>query len=217
MFSRLVSGGFSPLRRAMSSVSHINPLLGVNVAAKFPVARAAPAPKAQKRDWAIAHFRQLPVSHKKLRVVANLVPGLYVREAMLQLEFCRKNMAVFVKNAIDSAVNNAVQRYALDRNRLVVETAVVTKGSMNKGIIYKSKGRAGRKKMRKSHLRVCVRQVTVEELTKTRFYSRWRQAAKMLAVPWEERVKDLPRYQPVPGYEPGERRIPLMPVTPRGG
>ena len=50
-------------------------------------------------------WHKLPVSHNKLRLVAKLARGLYWREAMLQLEFCRKNMAVMVKNCIsDSAV-----------------------------------------------------------------------------------------------------------------
>eukprot|EP00966_Prymnesium_polylepis_P096018 2224746-Prymnesium_polylepis.1 len=85
MLGRFAAGGLGPLRRAMSSVAHLNPLLGVNVAAKFPVARAGKPVQKERVTTALAHFKQLPVSPRKMRVVANLVPGLYVREAMLQL------------------------------------------------------------------------------------------------------------------------------------
>jgi len=68
---------------------------------------------------AIAHYRNLPVSPKKLRVVANLTPKLFWREAMMQLEFCRKNMAVMVKNCIESAAGNA-EHQGLAKDRLIV-------------------------------------------------------------------------------------------------
>lgn len=40
-------------------------------------------------------------------------------------------------------------------------------------------------------------------------------APQMLEVPWEERIKTLPRYKPIPGYDPGQRRVPLLPLTPQ--
>ena len=67
----------------------------------------APAAEVKPGRTAQAFYRNLPVSPKKLRVVANLTPKLYWREAMMQLEFCRKQMAVMVKNAIESAAGNA--------------------------------------------------------------------------------------------------------------
>ena len=112
---RLVQGSL----RRLSSVAHINPLLGVNVTAKFPQARLA-MPQKERVITAVAHYRQLPISQRKLLPVANMARGLYVREAMLQMEFCKKNIAVFVKNAIDSAVFNAMTKHRLDRNRLVI-------------------------------------------------------------------------------------------------
>ena len=89
------------------------------------------------------------------------------------------------------------------------------KGSYGRGLIYRSKGRAGIKKRYKSHLRVVVRQAAPGDVKRTKEFARWEHAAKILEVPWEERIKLLPRYQPLPGYEPGTRRIPLLPITPR--
>jgi len=87
-----------------------------------PMGVALPASEASVdtgKKTAIAYFKNLPVSPKKLRIVANLTPRLYWREAMLQLEFCRKNMAVMVKNCIESAAGNA-ENEGLDKNRLIV-------------------------------------------------------------------------------------------------
>ena len=45
------------------------------------------------------------------------------------------------------------------------------------------------------------------ELDRTKGYSRWLRRERLLATPWEERVRDLPRYSPPPGYDPtGEGR-----------
>ena len=39
-------------------------------------------------------------------------------------------------------------------------------------------------------------------------------ASQILELPWEERIKQLPRYKPIPGYDPGRRRIPILPLIP---
>ena len=98
-----------PAARAVRSLSSA---LGV----PLPV---APAAEVKPGRTAQAFYRNLPVSPKKLRVVANLTPKLYWREAMMQLEFCRKQMAVMVKNAIESAAGNA-EAQGLSKERLVV-------------------------------------------------------------------------------------------------
>ncbi len=175
-----------------------NPLLG-----NIETANTKP-----KRFWAIAHYRNLPVSPKKLRVVANMAPRLFWKEAMMQTEFCRKNIAIFVKNAIQSAVGNA-EHQGLDRNRLVVESVIVNKGSYIKRPDFKPKGRTGIRKTYHSHLRVTVREVPADFLKRTKgFTGRWSADAggaayaKLMAMPWEERVKQLPRYKPIEGYDP---------------
>lgn len=111
----LLSCRFSLLRRgaacARKFASGVNPL-GVAIPESQGVVDNTPR-------RAIAHYRNLPVSPKKLRVVANLTPKLFWREAMMQLEFCRKNMAVMVKNCIESAAGNA-EHQGLAKDRLVV-------------------------------------------------------------------------------------------------
>ena len=203
----------APLR-SLSTTTAANPLLP---GAPIPPPEAPPpdaleaggppeylAGERTQRLHAVAHFRNLPVSPKKLRLVANLTRGLYVREAMAQMEFCRKNIAVMVKNCIDNACANARWGHGLDVKRLKVSYVSVGKGSYVKGIDYKSKGRAGIKNSYFSHLRIEVTEVSQKEIEATKGYGRWRRAEQLLAIPWEERVKELPRYVRPEGYEPGE-------------
>ena len=198
--------------------SSSNPLFDLPASATKAAPKAAPAateavvtdvnPRTRE---AIAHYRNLPVSPKKLRVVARLAfpggKGLFWREAMAQLEFCRKNMAVMVKNAISSAAGNAEHR-GLDRDRLVVKHVTVGKGSYFKKPDPKNKGRFGIRKMYFSHLRVTLKEVSLAEVQRTKDYARWQRTAELLAQPWEERVKQLPRYRRPPGYDPTGEGLP---------
>lgn len=200
------------LPRLLSSSSVSNPLLGISVptapkqvgASGLLAKRAAAA--AEEEPTCSWNEKGLPVSPKKLRVVANMAIGLYWREAMLQLEFCRKNIAVHVKNTIAKAVRSAEQDHGLDATRLVVDQLAVGKGSYLKELDYKAKGRAGILKRKQSHLYCVLKQVSPAKVAQTRFFGRWRQAARLREIPWEERVAALPRYTPIPGYEPGAHR-----------
>ena len=133
--------------RSLSTTAAANPLLP---GAPIPPPEAPPpdaleaggppeylAGERTQRPHAVA-ASNLPVSPKKLRLVANLTRGLYVREAMAQMEFCRKNIAVMVKNCIDNACANARWGHGLDVKRLKVSYVSVGKGSYVKGIDYKS-------------------------------------------------------------------------------
>ena len=195
--------------RALSSAAPTvrNPLLDVEATTAISDAASDAASGRAVEVCAVANVKNLPVSSKKLRHVANLAQGLYWREAMLQMEFCRKNIAVFVKNAVAQAARDAEEQHGLDPTLLVVHQAAVGKGTYRKGLDYKSKGRVGTRKKYASHLYVVLKQVTPDMIERTRHYGRWRATAKLLSVPWEERVAELPRYKPIPGYEPGEPRV----------
>lgn len=200
-------GLLAPRQQRLFSTD-VNPLLGVPFQ-KVEVDDGSgepPAPpdptESDGPRMALCHYRNLPVSPKKLVVVANLVPGLCVPEAMLQLEFCRKNYAVMVKNAIQTAATNAKVLHGLKPENLIVDQVVTNKATYIKGVMLKSKGRVGIKKKYFSHLRVTVREASDAEVERTRYSGRWRQASKLMSLPWEERIKELPRYKPIPGYSP---------------
>ena len=197
--ARLAGRNFVPLLRALptlaaslSTTTAANPLLpGASIPppeAPPPDALEAGGPPEylageRTRLHAVAHFRNLPVSLKKLRLVANLMRGLYVREAMAQMEFCRKNIAVMVKNCIDNACANARWGHGLDVKRLKVSYVSVGKGLYVEGT-HQSKGRAGIKNSYFSHLRIEVTEVSQKEIEATKGYGRWRRGgAVAFAIP----------------------------------
>mmetsp|Transcript_8516 Transcript_8516/g.18561 ORF Transcript_8516/g.18561 Transcript_8516/m.18561 type:complete len:120 (-) Transcript_8516:417-776(-) len=102
-----------------------------------------------------------------------------------------------LKPAVKKAIDNG-----LDKERLVVDQAIVGKGSHLKGIDIKAKGKTGIKKKYFSHLMIVVRELDEKQIQRTRNFGRWKSAQKLLSMPWKERIKRLPRYRPVPGYDP---------------
>ena len=185
-----------------------NPLLGIGPdrqrAASPPPVAVGPQGKGENAQRFEHKVKRLPVSFKKLQVVANLTRRLYWREAMLQLEFCRKTIGIHVKNAISDAAKRAEELGGLDPRRLVVDECYVGKGTYYKELDYKAKGRVGTLNRYQTHLTVVLKEATKEEVQRTKYYSRWKRAEAMLQVPWAERVAALPRYKPIPGYDPGE-------------
>ena len=95
----------------------VNPLLGV-----MPAAPLLPAASRGEAARAVVNVKGLPVSPKKLRIVANITRGLYWREALVQLEFCPKKIAIHVKNTIAKAAAHAEEECGLDPTLLVVGT-----------------------------------------------------------------------------------------------
>jgi hypothetical protein len=52
---------------------------------------------------------------------------------------------------------------------------------------------------------VVLKEVDDREVQGTKGFGRWKPASKLnrlLALPWAERIKELPRYKPMPGYDP---------------
>ena len=182
-----------------------NPLLGIDVAAPSSVQVLPEGDDGAKRYY--HKVKGLPVSMKKLTPLANFCRRLYWREAMLQMEFHRKNIAIHVKNSIDDAMRLAEEKEGLDPTRTIVDQIVTGKGTYVKMPEFKAKGRTGTLRKKQAHLYIILKEVSEKEIMKTKFYNRWQRTARLLAKPWAERVKELPRYVPIPGYDPGHLRV----------
>ena len=81
------------------------------------------------------NYRQSP---RKVRLVANLVKGKRVAEALDILDFAVKRASLPLKNLIESAVANAKNNFNLDRETLVVKEFKVDVGA----ILYRRMPRA---------------------------------------------------------------------------
>ena len=86
--------------------------------------------------------KNLRVSPQKLNLVAALIRGKKVDQALADLEFSRKRIAQDVRKCVMSAVANAENNHQLDVNQLVVSEAHVGKNLVLKRFHARGRGRA---------------------------------------------------------------------------
>ncbi|XP_031126214.1 uncharacterized protein LOC116028594 [Ipomoea triloba] len=110
-----------------------------------------------------AVLKGIKQSPKKVNLVAALVRGMRVEDALLQLQVTVKRAAKTVYQVIHSARANATHNYGLDPDRLLVAEAFVGKGLYLKRVSYHAKGRSGVMERPRCRLTVVVREITPEE------------------------------------------------------
>jgi large subunit ribosomal protein L22 len=93
---------------------------------------------------AFATLKMLRVSPRKLGLVAGLIRGKHVNEALEQLTFSNKRIAKAVKELLRSAIANAENNHNLNIDYLYVDKVIVGKGIVMKRIHTRARGRAFR-------------------------------------------------------------------------
>ncbi len=86
--------------------------------------------------------KSLRISPQKLNLVAGLIRGKKVEQAMAELEFSQKRIAGDVRKCVMSAVANAENNHGLDVNELVVAEAYVGKNLIMKRFHARGRGRS---------------------------------------------------------------------------
>src|SRR5204863_9992693 len=106
---------------------------------------------------ATATLKYLKASPQKVRLVADLVRGKKVEEALAILRFTRKASAKDLEKLLRSAVANAENKEAgADVDELVVSRIYVNEGPREKRIQPAPMGRAYQIQKRKAHVTVHV-------------------------------------------------------------
>ncbi|KAF9589528.1 hypothetical protein IFM89_025267 [Coptis chinensis] len=116
-----------------------------------------------KRSQVQAILKNIKQSPKKVNLVAALVRGMRVEDALLQLQVTVKRASKTVYQVIHSARANATHNHGLDPDRLLVAEAFVGKGYFKKRVNYHAKGKCGIKERPECRLTVVVREMTPEE------------------------------------------------------
>ena len=119
-------------------------------------------PKSPRRVGdreALAVATSIRGSAYKLNLVAGLIRGRRVGEALNILQFSTKAMAVDVRKVLASAVANAENNHNLDVDALIVKEASVGKALVMKRFTPRARGRAARIEKPFSRLRVVVREM----------------------------------------------------------
>ena len=97
-------------------------------------------------------------SARKLNLVAELIRGKKVEQALNILQFSPKAMAEDVRKVLASAVANAENNHNLDVDALIVAEASVGKSISMKRFATRARGRSSRIVKPFSRLRVVVRE-----------------------------------------------------------
>ena len=103
-----------------------------------------------------AKLRYARVSPQKCRLVADMVRGKPVGEALQTLGFTPKKAARIVKKVLESAIANAEHNHGADIDELKVATITVDEAPTYKRYQARARGRGARILKRNSHITVCV-------------------------------------------------------------
>lgn len=103
-----------------------------------------------------AQTKYLRVPPRKARLVADLIRGLKVEEATVQLSFCQQKSGRLLLKTLDSAVANAETVHSLERRNLFVKEVRVDAGPVLKRAKSKNKGGRVPVMKRTSHFTVIV-------------------------------------------------------------
>ena len=118
--------------------------------------QAAPRKVGDKEALAVA--TQIRGSAQKLNLVAGLIRGRKVGDAMNILAFSKKAMAVDARKVLASAIANAENNHNLDVDALVVAEASVGKSITMKRFATRGRGKSTRILKPFSRLRIVVRE-----------------------------------------------------------
>lgn len=103
-----------------------------------------------------AFIKGVDQTPRKVSLVASLVRGRTVADALVILEHTPKRAALVVKKAIVSAQANAVNNHGVDGKTLVISTLSVTAGPRMRRFKPASRGRALPFEKKSSHVLVEV-------------------------------------------------------------
>ena len=116
-------------------------------------------PRRVADNEARAKLRMLKTSPQKLNLVAGLIRGKKVENALTELTFSKKRISDDVKKCLQSAIANAENNHDLDVDELVVAEAYVGKNLIMKRGRPRARGRFGKIIKPFSEITIVVRQV----------------------------------------------------------
>jgi large subunit ribosomal protein L22 len=103
-----------------------------------------------------ARLRYARISPQKCRLVADMVRGKPVGEALQTLQFTPKKAAGIVKKVLESAIANAEHNHGADIDELKVSAIMVDEAPTFKRFRARARGRGARILKRNSHITVRV-------------------------------------------------------------
>ena len=104
----------------------------------------------------VARAKYIRISPQKVRLVADLIRGKKVDDALNLLMFTSKSSAPVIAKVLKSAIANAGQREGVDVDTLLVKSVTVDEGPTMKRFRARAMGRGTRILKRMSHITITV-------------------------------------------------------------
>ncbi len=122
--------------------------------------------RALAPNEAKAVINRLRISPQKLNLVATLIRGMDVGNALTQLSFSSKRISDDVKKALQSAIANAENNHNLNVDSLYVKEAYVGKNLVMKRMHTRGRGKSARVFKPFANLTLIVRERDEQENVK---------------------------------------------------
>ena len=118
--------------------------------------------KAMENDVieAKAILRYARISSRKVKIVADLIRGKNVQEALAILKFAPKASSEIIEKLLNSAISNAENNHFMNRSNLYVAEIYANQGPTLKRIRPAAKGSAVRIRKRTSHITIVLREMS---------------------------------------------------------
>lgn len=103
-----------------------------------------------------AENNNIKISTRKVRLVADAIRSLSIKDALRVLATARKKASRVLEKTIKSAVANAVHNAKLKQENLKIKSIEVTEGTAMKRFRPSTRGRVHPFKKRSSHIRIIL-------------------------------------------------------------
>ena len=103
----------------------------------------------------VASHRFARIAPRKARLVADMIRGMNIDDAITALQMCKKRGAYYIKGVLQSAIANAAEKDA-DVADLYVSNAQIDGGPTIKRFEQKDRGRAHQILKRTSHISIAL-------------------------------------------------------------
>lgn len=101
----------------------------------------------------LKNYRQSP---RKVRLVADLIKGKSVNDALAELNFLPKRATGSVEKVLRSAIANAKANDGIEADKLIVKNVLIDKGLVLRRVERKARGSANVLHKRMSHIQVIL-------------------------------------------------------------
>ena len=114
-----------------------------------------------KIQEAVATLNYARIAPRKVKIVADLIRGKDVNEALAMVKFTPKASSELIEKLLKSAISNAENNHNMDSKNLYVAEVYANQGPTLKRIRPAAKGSASRIRKRTSHITIKLREKEV--------------------------------------------------------